>query len=84
MTKFRITLFKILGILSLLYYIICIIFAGPLLSFVWIWLLLTGFCFLRAYMLTRKMQGKEKWLIEKMKERILVKDKFEKNAYLRG
>ncbi len=30
------------------------------------------------------MQGKEKWLIEKMKERILVKDKFEKNAYLRG
>lgn len=61
MIKFRITLFNILGILSLLYYIICIIFAGPLLSFVWIWLLLTGFCFLRAYMLTRKMQGKEKW-----------------------
>lgn len=61
MTKFRILLFKILAIISLLYYVVCIIFAGPLLSFVWIWLLLAGFCFLRAYMLTKKIQGKEKW-----------------------
>lgn len=61
MIKNRIILFKILGIISLLYYVVCVIYAGPLLSFVWIWPLLTGFCFLRAYMLTRKLQGREKW-----------------------
>lgn len=61
MIKARIILFKILGILSLLYYVVCIAFAGFGLSFVWIWLLLAGFCFVRAYMLTRKMQGREKW-----------------------
>ena len=61
MIKFKIISFKILGILGLLYYVICIIYAGPLLSFVWIWLLLAGFCFLRAFMLTRKLQGRERW-----------------------
>ena len=61
MIKAKRILFIITGVLSLLYYVVCIIFAGPLLSFVWIWLLLAGFCFLRAHMLTRKMQGREKW-----------------------
>ena len=65
MTKTRIILFKLLGIISLLYYVVCIAFAGFGLSFVWIWLLLAGFCFLRAYMLTRKMQGREKWYVPK-------------------
>ena len=68
MKKMQIILFIIFGIISLLYYVVCVIFAGFGLSFVWIWLLLTGFCFLRAYMLTRKMQGREKgnapkWLV---------------------
>lgn len=61
MIKTRIILFKLLGIISLLYYVVCIAFAGFGLSFVWIWLLLAGFCFVRVYMLTRKMQGREKW-----------------------
>lgn len=65
MIKVRIIFFKLLGILSLLYYVVCIIFAGPLLSFVWIWLLLAGFCFVRAYMLRRKMEGNEKWKVPK-------------------
>ncbi len=65
MTKIKRILFIILGILSLIYYTICVVYAGFALSFVWIWLLLAGFCFLRAYMLTRKMQGREKWYVPK-------------------
>lgn len=61
MIKLKRILFIILGMLSLLYYTICVAYAGFALSFVWIWLLLSGFCFLRAYMLTRKLQGREKW-----------------------
>jgi len=61
MIKVKRILFLILGVISVIYYIICIAFAGFGLSFVWIWLLLGGFCFIRAYMLTKKMQGIEKW-----------------------
>ena len=61
MIKARRTLFLIGGTLSFIYYIICIAFAGFGLSFVWIWLLLSCFCYIRAFMLKRKMQGKEKW-----------------------
>jgi len=61
MIKVKRILFLILGVLSLIYYVICIAFAGIGLSFVWIWLLLGGFCFIRVHMLTKKVQGTEKW-----------------------
>ena len=61
MIKVKRILFLILGVLSLIYYVICIAFAGFGLSFVWIWLLLGGFCFIRVHMLTKKVQGTEKW-----------------------
>lgn len=61
MIKAKRTIFLFGGALSLIYYIICIAFAGFGLSFVWIWLLLGVFCFLRAYMLANKLQGKEIW-----------------------
>lgn len=61
MIKVKRRLFKFLGVLSLIYYLVCVAFAGFGLSFVWIWLLLGGFCFVRVRMLTGKLEGKEKW-----------------------
>lgn len=61
MIKIKRILFILIGVWSLIYYIICVAYAGVSLSFVWIWLLLSGFCFIRVVMITRKMQGKDKW-----------------------
>lgn len=61
MIKAKRILFLFIGTLSFIYYIICIAFAGFGLSFVWIWLMLGTFCFVRAFMLKRKLQGEEKW-----------------------
>lgn len=68
MMKIKRILFVICGLVSLLYYIVCVAYAGIRLSFVWIWLLLSGFSFIRAFMITKKIQGKvkiqaPKWLV---------------------
>lgn len=68
MIKLRKNLFIICGAISLFYYLVCLAYAGIRLSFVWIWPLFSCFCFGRAYMLTRKLQGKTKfdppkWLV---------------------
>lgn len=68
MIKIKKILFLCVGILSLLYYLVCVAYAGLGLSFSWIWLLLSGFCFVRGHMLTRKLEGKTKvqvptWLV---------------------
>ena len=68
MIKLRRNLFIVCGAISLFYYLVCLAYAGIRLSFVWIWLLFGGFCFIRAHMLTRKMQGRTrihppKWLV---------------------
>ena len=54
-------LFLVLGIISFIYYLVCVAFAGFFLSFVWIWPLLGVFCFIRYWMLTQKMEGKAGW-----------------------
>lgn len=61
MIKVKRILFLLLGIVSFLYYIVCIAFAGFGLSFVWIWPLLGVFCFIRYRMLTCKLQGEAMW-----------------------
>lgn len=61
MIKVKRILFLFLGIISLLYYIVCIAYAGLGLSFAWIWPLLSIFCFIRCRMLTRKLHGETKW-----------------------
>lgn len=65
MTKAKRILFILCGALSLLYYIGCAAFGGFGLSLVWIWLLLGGFCFVRVWMLTRKIKGKTKVKVPK-------------------
>ena len=61
MIKVKRILFLLLGIVSFLYYIVCMAFAGFDLSFVWIWPLLGVFCFIRYRMLTRKLKGETMW-----------------------
>lgn len=61
MIKVKRILFLLLGIVSFLYYIVCIAFAGFGLSFVWIWPLLGVFCFIRYRILTRKLKGETMW-----------------------
>lgn len=61
MIKVKRFLFLLIGTISFLYYIVCVIFAGITLSFVWIWLLLGGFCFIRAYMLQKELNGESIW-----------------------
>lgn len=51
MKKLREALLLILGGLSLVYYIVCVIFAHAGVSWLWIWLLLSGFCVFRAVVL---------------------------------
>ena len=65
MIKVKRILFLILGVISLIYYVICVAYAGFALSFVWIWLILSAFCFIRAYMLTRKLQENVRWQVPK-------------------
>ncbi len=61
MIKVKRILFLLLGSISFIYYLICLAFAGFKLSFVWIWLLLSLFCFTRYKMLTFKLEGKIMW-----------------------
>ena len=61
-------LFLVLGMISFMYYLVCMAFAGFKLSFIWIWPLLSLFCFIRYKMLTFKLEGKalrepSKWLV---------------------
>lgn len=49
--KFKKTMFLIIGVLSMIYYITCIGFAHAGVSWLWIWPLLTGFCAARFLML---------------------------------
>lgn len=61
MIKVKRILFLFFAIISFLYYIVCIAFSGLGLSFVWIWPLLSIFCYIRFRMLTCKLQGKTSW-----------------------
>ena len=57
----RKVLFLILGIVSFLYWIVCIVFAHIGVSWLWIWPAFSSFCFLRWFMLRRKITV-PKWL----------------------
>lgn len=59
--KFKRTIFLLLGILSVLYFLVCLAYSGLWLSWIWIWLLVSGFCFLRFFMLHREIQNRAKW-----------------------
>lgn len=60
-SRFKQTLFLILGIVIVLYYIVCILFARIGVSWLWIWPLAAAFCFVRAIMLHRSVRV-PKWL----------------------
>ena len=55
----------VLGMISLIYYFVCVAFAGFGLSFVWIWPLFSFFCFIRFKMLTFRLKGKRMWELPK-------------------
>ncbi len=57
------TIFLIFGILSILYFLVCLAYSGLWLSWIWIWALTGGFCFLRFFMLHREIQGRAWWKI---------------------
>lgn len=61
MIKIKRIFFLLLGSMSFIYYLVCMAFAGFKLSFVWIWPLLSFFCFVRYKMLTLKQEGKIMW-----------------------
>lgn len=56
MNTVRKAFFLSLGILSLLYYFICIAYAHSGVSWLWIWPLLSLFCFARYYMLRKEFR----------------------------
>lgn len=58
--KFKKIVLLISGILCILYFLICLAYSGLWLSWIWVWLLLGGFCFVRSYMLKREIEGTAK------------------------
>ena len=46
--KIKAIIYIILGILSLIYYAVCVVWAWSGVSWLWLWLVLAGFCFLRV------------------------------------
>lgn len=56
MKKFRYILFLCLGTLSLIYYAVCVAWAWLGVSWLWIWPLLSAFCFVRAIMLKKQVR----------------------------
>lgn len=56
--KLFMRLYPVLGIASVAYYIVCVIYAWAGVSWLWIWLALALFCFLRHAMLCLEIKGK--------------------------
>lgn len=61
----RMLLWLILFIWSCFYFVTIAIYAGPFLSWIWLWLLIGGFAFLRFTMLKREAEGKNRIKIPK-------------------
>ena len=55
-SKIKEAAFIVLGTVTVLYYIVCILFARIGVSWLWLWPLLAAFCFLRAYMLHKSVR----------------------------
>lgn len=56
MKRFRELFFLILGILSIVYYIVCVAYAWLGVSWLWIWPLLSAFCAVRYIMLKKNVR----------------------------
>ena len=56
--KFISRIYALAGILSLAYYGVCVAYAWVGVSWLWIWLLFSAFCFIRHGMLQREIKGK--------------------------
>ena len=54
--KFRAVSFAIAGVLSLVYYVVCIVYARIGVSWLWIWPLFAAFCFIRFFMLIKRLK----------------------------
>lgn len=61
----RMLLYLILIIWSAFYFVTILIYAGPFLSWNWLWILIGGFAFVRFSMLKREIEGKNKLRIPK-------------------
>jgi len=63
--RFLICVYTPLALWSAVYYIVCIVYAGYGLSWIWMWPLLAAFCALRVRMLKAELDGKARFPIPK-------------------
>lgn len=56
--KVKAILYLLLSALCIGYFLVCVLYAGLALSWIWIWPLFAAFCFVRFWMLSRQIKGK--------------------------
>lgn len=59
--KTKSMIFLGIGILSMIYFLICVGYSGLGLSWIWVWILLAVFCGARFWMLRLELKGKLPW-----------------------
>ena len=61
--KIKSMIFLLFGILSVIYFIVCVAYSGSGLSWIWIWPLFAGFCLVRFWMLRLEIKDRFPWKI---------------------